>query len=625
MERTPEHSKGATRGSAAWKLLLDLGLIAAALSLAILLDGPTHPFQKLFAQNVLLLPLGGLLLTLRGVYRAHSRYTSVLDVLHLLQVCLGMGLALFALQAVFPAELRLRPIVPVLFTLLSLTLLTSTRMVHRIRTWMRRNHGLEPERALIVGAGDAGELMLRDLTRSAQKNLVVIGLVDDDPGKQGMRIHGVPVIGTLSAIPRLTRELSVQEIFIALPSAGGETMRRVVDLCKQTQARVRTLPATTSVVLGKARFANQLREVEISDLLRRDAVKTDLKAVAEYIQGSRVMITGAGGSIGSELARQVSALPPAHLLLLGRGENSIYEIQQELIYRNNFHPDAFIADVRDRQNMRLAFETHQPEVVFHAAAHKHVPLMETNPLEAIRNNVYGTYLAADLAIRNGVRKFIYVSTDKAVKPSSIMGATKRVGEIIVAAMAKRSETEFASVRFGNVLGSRGSLIPLLEKQIRHGGPLRITHPEMTRFFMTIPEAVQLIVQAGALGTRGELFLLDMGEPIKIVDLARDLIRLHGLEPDKDVSIEFVGTRPGEKLHEELRYERESLIPTPHPKINMVTEPSALNETALFEAIAQLVELCDRGDTTAARALLMDLAWSKGEIPFPKSESPIERS
>jgi FlaA1/EpsC-like NDP-sugar epimerase len=322
------------------------------------------------------------------------------------------------------------------------------------------------------------------------------------------------------------------------------------------------------------------------------------------------MITGGGGSIGSELARQISNFTPANLIILGKGENSVYEIEQELVHTSQFHPSSVVADVRDRQSMETAFKQQKPTVVFHAAAHKHVPLMQHNPIEAIRNNVWGTWLTAELSVKYGVQQFIYVSTDKAVKPTSIMGATKRVGEMIVSSLAARTETSFAIVRFGNVMGSRGSLIPLLKAQIKRGGPVRVTHPEMTRYFMTIPEAVQLILQAGAIGKRGEVFLLDMGEPIKIIDLANDLIRLHGLVPGEDIEVQYTGVRPGEKIHEELLYEQEHLTPTTHQKIRVVRNQKSIEWEWLRSEVEALLDLCEQGKAEEARQCLMELAWGK---------------
>ncbi len=346
--------------------------------------------------------------------------------------------------------------------------------------------------------------------------------------------------------------------------------------------------------------------------MRREPTQVDPELVSSITTGESVLVTGGGGSIGSELARQVSGLNPAKLILLGKGENSLYEIEQELIQTTNLLPASVVADVRDPKAMEYAFAKHRPTVVFHAAAHKHVPLMQSNPIEAIRNNVFGTLCAVETSIRHGVKRFVLISTDKAVNPTSVMGATKRVAEMVVGAYASTSDTNFAVVRFGNVLGSRGSLIPLLKNQIARGGPVRVTHPDMTRYFMTIPEAVQLILQAGAKGNNGELFILDMGDPVKILDLAYDLIRLHGLVPHQDIEVKFIGPRPGEKLHEELTYSKEALVSTDHAKINMA-RTAPVDWDWLQRELSVLRELCNNGEQEQAHQFLMEMAWGKHDL------------
>ncbi|MER3496302.1 MAG: hypothetical protein C4320_05560, partial [Armatimonadota bacterium] len=443
----------------------------------------------------------------------------------------------------------------------------------------------------------------------------IIGLVDDAPEKQHLLLHRKPVLGKILDLPRLIREHSIDEVLIAIPSAHGEVIRHIFDLCSTTKARVRTLPSVPEVAAEGGAISKQFREIEIEDLLRRPTVETDLRKIAGYLSGEHVLITGGGGSIGSELARQIGRLGPASLILVGKGENSIYEIEQELMQSLGVTPIAVIADVRDGRAMEQIFAEYRPTVVFHAAAHKHVPLMQRSPYEAIRNNVFGTLTTAEMAIRHGVKKFILISTDKAVKPSSVMGATKRLCEKIVAALAQTSETEFAAVRFGNVLGSRGSLIPVLKAQIKRGGPVRITHAEMTRFFMTIPEAVQLVVQAGALGSRGEVFVLDMGSPIKVNDLAMELIRMHGLRPGVDIQVQYTGMRPGEKLHEELLYDAEDLVATSHPKIRMVGNARPMDVARFREELNTLGALANDGTPDRCRQYLMELAWEKNAVPL----------
>ncbi|HZH97805.1 MAG TPA: nucleoside-diphosphate sugar epimerase/dehydratase, partial [Fimbriimonadaceae bacterium] len=519
---------------------------------------PADQIRFVYLQGAILGVTAVVLLLWRGLYSINVRYIGLGDFLNIALVG-GMGvLGLFVLQRLHPVIHASRSVLlePLLFGFLAITLLTGIRIARRIYSWRTVPHNdkadrIKPKRTLIVGAGDAGEMIMREIARSPHPHHRVVGFVDDDPDKSSLRIHGSRVLGTTERIPFLVEDLDIEEILIALPSVSGENMRRINNLCQGTTARVRTLPPVKNLLNGGPHLFTHLRKVDIEDLLRREPVQTDLDGISSYLSGERVLITGGGGSIGSELARQISNFSPASLILLGKGENSIYEIEQELLQTNRFHPTCVVADVRDRQSMAKAFDKHKPTVVFHAAAHKHVPLMQDNPIEAIRNNVWGTWLTAELAIKQGAKRFIYVSTDKAVKPSSIMGATKRVGEMLVSSLGHRSETEFGIVRFGNVMGSRGSLIPLLKAQIARGGPVRVTHKDMTRYFMTIPEAVQLILQTGSMGERGEIFLLDMGEPIKILDLASDLIRLHGLVPGEDIEIQFSGVRPGEKIHEEL--------------------------------------------------------------------------
>ncbi|RYG78705.1 polysaccharide biosynthesis protein, partial [bacterium] len=456
-------------------------------------------------------------------------------------------------------------LVPVLFGFLVGFALCALRVYQRSLAWRSKGGGGLRSRTLVVGAGDAGEATVRELARLPNGDHEIIGLVDDNPEKAHLLIHGRPVLGTIDELPRLVVDHSIDEVLVAMPSARGEVIRRVYELCAPSEARVRTLPSVAAVASAPESISRQFREIEIEDLLRRAPIHTDLRKIAGYLSGEHVMITGGGGSIGSELARQIARLSPASIILVGKGENSVYEIEQELIQAAGMTPIAVVADVRDTVAMERVYAEYRPTVVFHAAAHKHVPLMQRNPYEAIRNNVLGTLNVGELALRYGVKKFILISTDKAVKPSSVMGATKRICEKIVAALAIRGDTEFAAVRFGNVLGSRGSLIPLLKAQIKRGGPVRITHQEMTRFFMTIPEAVQLVVQAGALGSRGEVFVLDMGEPVRINDLALDLVRMHGLRPGVDIGVQYTGMRPGEKLHEELLYDAEDLVASSHPK------------------------------------------------------------
>ncbi|MBK7864873.1 MAG: polysaccharide biosynthesis protein [Archangiaceae bacterium] len=424
----------------------------------------------------------------------------------------------------------------------------------------------ERKRLLIVGAGNAGEHLLREMHRVYANRYLPVAFADDDRKKVGQSIHGVPIAGTLQNVPDIVRAKRVDEIIIAIPSATGRDMRRIIDLCKPGGTSIRTMPGIDQLIDGKVNIS-QLRSVDIEDLLGREPVTLDQRALAAALEGRVVMVTGAGGSIGSELCRQICRFKPSQLLLVERSENALFEVHRELSARfPGIALNPCIADIGDRRRMEQIFERHRPAMVLHAAAHKHVPMMELNPAEAVKNNVQGTRCLADLAATFGVERFVMISTDKAVNPTSVMGASKRLAEIYIQAISQRTRTIFTAVRFGNVLGSAGSVLPIFKEQIAAGGPVLVTHPEMRRYFMTIPEASQLVLQAGTMGRGGEIFVLDMGEPVKIVDLARDLITLSGLKPDKDIEIRFSGVRPGEKLFEELSTQDEAADKTLHPKI-----------------------------------------------------------
>lgn len=421
------------------------------------------------------------------------------------------------------------------------------------------------QNVLIVGAGDAGALIVRELQKNPQLNLRPVGIVDDNKNKRKLILSSVPVLGDRNRIPSLVRELNVEEIIIAMPSASGQTIREILDIARTTSARVKILPGVINSLSSSA--ISHLREVNMEDLLRRDPVMIDLQEIAGYITARTIMVTGAGGSIGSELCRQILCAMPERLIMVDNGENSLFEIEQEILaVCSGSQIIAELVDVKDRDRLDRTFRKYRPQVVFHAAAYKHVPMMERHPDEAFKNNVMGTRNTAELADAYGVNTFILVSTDKAVNPTSVMGASKRLAELVVKDINRTSKTKFASVRFGNVLGSRGSVVPTFIKQIEKGGPVTVTHPEMTRYFMTIPEAVQLIIQAGAMAEGGEIFVLDMGEPVNINDLACDLISLAGRVPGKDIKIEYTGIRPGEKLYEELFTDREGMDSTKHQRI-----------------------------------------------------------
>ena len=419
---------------------------------------------------------------------------------------------------------------------------------------------------LIIGAGDAGATIAREIERYHKRSRKVIGFIDDDESKFNRLMGGVRILGNRHDIPSIVKENKVKEIIIAMPSVTRNEIRNIMEICSPLKCKVNTLPGMYQLLDDEV-LVSHLHPVSIEDLLERDEVRLDMDVVEHYIRDKVVLVTGAGGSIGSEICRQIMRVGPKQLLLLGHGENSIYLINQEL---ENIYKDGpiipIIADIRDKQQLDQIFTQYNPQVVFHAAAHKHVPLMEIQPMAAVLNNIYGTRNVADVAGRHGVERFVMISTDKAVNPTSVMGATKRVAEKVIISMNDTYDTKYITVRFGNVLGSRGSVIPLFKKQIEAGGPVTVTDPEMTRYFMTIPEASQLVLQAGAMGKGGEVFLLDMGEPVKIIDLARNMIRLSGLEPDKDIHIKITGLRPGEKKYEELLTSEEGTNRTNHTKI-----------------------------------------------------------
>lgn len=453
-------------------------------------------------------------------------------------------------------------------------------------------------KVLIIGAGDAGAMLLREIERYHIANRQVVGFIDDDKNKTGKILLGVKVLGTRNELVKIASEKGIDEIIIAMPSVKGKEIKAIINICKQTNCKLTILPGLYEIIEGKVSIS-QLRPVDIEDLLGRDPVKLDTTAVREYLAGKIVLITGAGGSIGSEIVRQVAKMQPKKLLLLGKGENSIYEITQELkINSPEVKTVPIIADIRDKERIKAIMDYFEPQVVFHAAAHKHVPLMEYQPAEAVRNNILGTKVVADEAAAHNVETFVMISTDKAVNPTSVMGCTKRVAEMYVQSMNKNSGTRFVAVRFGNVLGSRGSVIPLFKKQIAKGGPVTVTHPDMKRYFMTIPEASQLVLQAGAMAKGGEVFVLDMGEPVRIYDLAKDLITLSGLIPDKDIEIKITGLRPGEKLFEELLSAEDGTEKTMHKKI-FTARIKEIDKAGLDNEISKILEITDGEKVVAA--------------------------
>ena len=492
--------------------------------------------------------------------------------------------------------------------LLSLVLIGGSRFALRILAEQSMDSGAngKGKRALIIGAGDAGALVVRELQKSSQLNLTPVGFLDDDPAKQKHTIYGVTVIGVVADLSSVIELHHIDQVIIAIPSAPGRLVRLVNNICRIKGIPSRTMPGIYELIGGRV-SVNRLREVEITDLLRREHVRVNDEAVGAALEGKRVLVTGAGGSIGRELCRQIARRNPSQLALLGHGENSIFEILLELQqdYPNQLLSPV-IADVRNAERLASVFKQHQPQVVFHAAAHKHVPLMEVNIVEAVTNNVMGTRNVVQAALDISVERFVMISTDKAVRPASIYGATKRLAEMIVLDAARNYKRAFTIVRFGNVLGSRGSIIPIFKGQIAKGGPVTITHPDMYRFFMTIPEAVYLVLQAASMEKGGETFVLNMGQPVRILDLAEDLIRLSGLEPHRDIEISYTGIRPGEKLTEELWDEGTPLLKTLHPDIFRLDTDASSPSLNLVQAIDSLSTLSHSADPDAIIKLLDEL-------------------
>ncbi len=595
-----------------WKRILqvitDSALVAVGFAMAYLIRFDGHVTELYLHQLATLVPAVVLLQLAAnwtlGVYRRLWRYTGLTEVMEL-------GLSVLTVTTCFLVARALGWLAVdnnhlsygIIFVNAGISFLTlvGPRVLRRLMTeHSQRRHWRQPvrKRVLVVGAGEAGLMVLRELNLRSD-GVDIVGLIDDDPAKVRKRIGAITVFGTTSELPKFIENLFIDQVIIAMPSAPPSETRRIVEMCRQAEVETRILPGLYELIDGKVSI-NQLREVSLEDLLGRDPVKLDTNSISGYIAGRSVLVTGAGGSIGSELCRQIMRFRPSRLILLGKGENSIFTIQQELARKvDGVEVVAVIADVREQGRMKGVFEQFKPEVVFHAAAHKHVPLMESNVSEAVANNVFGTKCVAELSAAYGVKTFVLVSSDKAVNPTSVMGATKRTAELVIQNLAQLTETKYVAVRFGNVLASRGSVIPLWKQQISKGGPITVTHPEATRYFMLIPEAVQLILQAGALGNGGEIFVLDMGKPVKILDLANDLIRFSGLSPGVDIDIEFVGLRPGEKLYEELLTEEEGLTKTVYEKI-FVGQPQPIDRQSLQNSMDRLKQGSTTGDDVSLR-------------------------
>ncbi len=534
-------------------------------------------------------------------YRGWWRYVSVTDLTAILRASLVSTLILFVLwfavflqmdqiRQTFSKVARVEQSIFVFDLFATVMILAGIRMMIRLyHEEFRTEEAGHLKRILILGAGNAGEALLREIHRMSVTRYDVIGFIDDDPAKRGTSIHGITVLGNVGQLSDICKKRNIEEIAIAIPSASQKQIRNIIQVCQGSKIKFTTVPSITDIASGKLRVS-QIREIDINDLLGREAVELDMGAIEKFSKDKTILVTGAGGSIGSEMCRQLCKFSPALLLLVEQAENPLFHIDNEL---KKDYPaiktKAIICDITDSIRVNDIFSKYKPEVIIHAAAHKHVPLMETNPGESIKNNIVGTKTIADASCKHNSTNFVMISTDKAVNPTSLMGTSKRIAEMYIQNLNTTSQTDFITVRFGNVLGSNGSVVPLFKKQIAIGGPVTVTDPEMQRYFMTIPEASQLVLQAASMGKGGEIFVLDMGEPVKIVDLAKDLITLSGLVPDEDIEIIFSGLRPGEKLFEELSIKGENMQPTCHPKIGVWNNiPS--DRDKLYANITQLVEI-----------------------------------
>jgi FlaA1/EpsC-like NDP-sugar epimerase len=557
-----------------------------------------------------------------GLLRGWWKYVSMADLLIIFRANLFASLAVLAYAVLVYRFEYIPRTVLIMDGTLCFLLMGGVRFCIRAfrENYFPMPHFFEPCRThvLVVGAGDAGQMIVREIRLNPRLKKQVVGFVDDNPSKLGLRIQGVPVLGGKEDIGTLCQKFRVDEVIIAIPSASGAQMRKIVDKCHAAMVKFKTLPGVGDLIDGRV-SVQHIKDVDVEDLLGRDPVRLDTHKIRAYITGKRVLITGAAGSIGSELCRQVARFNPARILLFDNSETPLFQIEQELSGQFPEIPlRAILGDIRNQAKVEAVFDEFLPEVVFHAAAYKHVPMLEYNPAEAVNNNILGTKIVADAAHAFGVQNFVMVSTDKAVNPTNIMGATKRGAELYVQTLARRSRTNFITVRLGNVLGSNGSVVPIFKEQIKKGGPVTVTHAEVTRFFMTIPEATQLVLQAGSMGKGGEIFLLDMGAPIKILHLAEELIRLSGLRPYEDIDITFTGLRPGEKLHEELFLSAEGALPTSHEKI-MVANAANCNEGVLHRRLKELFRCAKTMDMASTVSILKEIVpeYLDAEKPLGK--------
>ncbi len=584
-----------------WRVLLlifaDVIALAAASFAALVLDSNLDfvalAKSSYLANAIRFTPLyvviGIGIFALFKLYNSLWEYASFDEGLRIVAACAVVDVLSFLLMKLF--KLKMPMSYHVLNGILLAMMILAIRFSYRLirRNWLHASRG--GRRTLLVGAGRSGLITLTDIQASKNSDNKIMAIVDDDPAKWGQRMLGVKIVGGRDKIAETVKKYSIEEIIIAIPSATNIQRREIIEVCRDTECKLRILPSLLQLSNGEVSIS-QIRNVQIEDLLGRDSVKVDLSDIMDYVKGSTILVTGGGGSIGSELCRQIAANEPKTLIIFDIYENNAYDIQMELKRR---YPAldlvALIGSVRDRDRLDMVFETYHPDYIFHAAAHKHVPLMETSPNEAIKNNVFGTLNVARAADKYKAKRMLLISTDKAVNPTNVMGASKRICEMIVQTMNNHSETEYVAVRFGNVLGSNGSVIPLFKKQIENGGPVTVTHRDIIRYFMTIPEAVSLVLQAGAYAKGGEIFVLDMGKPVRIDDLARNMIKLSGFEPDVDIQIRYTGLRPGEKLFEELLMDEEGMTKTDNELI-YIGHPIEVNEQEFMAGLKRLHDLCE---------------------------------
>jgi FlaA1/EpsC-like NDP-sugar epimerase len=605
------------------QLAADAALVALAYFLAFqlrFLDEPhgwPQRYQTLFLQSVGFVVVGKLaIFAAFGLYQKWWRYISGRDFLLIFRaVAVASAILVVFFAVAKPFAHTLPRAVEVTDFVLTMMLIAGARLAVRLIVERpSRGARLPKHEVLVVGAGSGGQMVVRELQLNPNLGATAIGFLDDDPRKRGMRMLGLKVLGSTKEIVEILDETEPDEVVIAIPSAPGQLRGQVVSACREREIRVRTLPTVFELLRGGVQLNKQLREVRVEDVLGRDPIVRELDRVGAYLRDRIVLVTGAGGSIGSELCRQIAQVKPRLLVMLDHAEDNLFEIDREMTELRHFtNVESVLADCKEAHRMLEVMQRFKPSVVFHAAAYKHVPLMEANPLEAVRNNAIATRITAETAAASKVERFVLISTDKAVNPKTVMGASKAMAEWIVEeAGNKHPGTRFASVRFGNVLASSGSVVPIFRNQIERGGPVTVTHPEMTRYFMTIPEAVQMVIRAGDIGAgKGEVFVLDMGEPVKIVDLAHNMIRLAGYEPEEDIAVEFTQPRPGEKLHEELFGAAEQLQPTAARRINRAVRAVPLDSAWVESTLTSLEELVMAGDESDLAERVVELIAAPG--------------